>query len=271
MGMVSITAAGLVSNHPILGWVTLGACDSEACQPRALGFLCTLVQKSVSTCINLFLQSSSRTLAADTSWCEKFRWTDTRLTRPRLRRTMWPEKSVPMGPVRDGIQGAVHKDFIHSLTRRSFANPNTPFFQVFMAGLKRIMHFHLDMGPLCPLTEDPDQVQLIHSDTQRKTIKNLGQEQNRYKQVFPLAVCCTCSKQRCPARRGTTWHDVDLNVLRGQAVTRMCLGASRVRWKECLKSTSHLGFSWAYSVHQTHKGVLGILGQDSANQNLMMP
>ena len=113
-----------------------------------------------------------------------------------------------MGPVRDGIQGAVHKDFIHSLTRRSFANPNTPFFQVFMAGLKRIMHFHLDMGPLCPLTEDPDQVQLIHSDTQRKTIKNLGQEQNRYKQVFPLAVCCTCSKQRCPARRGTTWHDV---------------------------------------------------------------
>ena len=69
----------------------------------------------------------------------------------------------------------------------------------------------------------------------------------------------------------TTWHDVDLNVLRGQAVTRMCLGASRVRWKECLKSTSHLGFSWAYSVHQTHKGVLGILGQDSANQNLMMP
>ena len=58
-------------------------------------------------------------------------------------------------------------------------------------------------------TEDPDQ---IHSITFRYPKKNL-QEQNRYKQVFPLAVCCTCSKQRCPhdvARRGTT----SISVLR---------------------------------------------------------
>lgn len=54
-------------------------------------------------------------------------------------------------------------------------------------------------------------------------------EQNRYKQVFPLAVCCTCSKQR------------------------MCLGASRVRWKECLKSTSeaHLVLKIQWSLRCT--------------------